>query len=420
MNDNTTPLLPKLRFPEFKDAGEWELKPFAKFIKLYRGSSPRPIKEYLTQSENGVNWIKIGDTSPETDFIIRNVSEKITPKGAEKSREVKKGELILANSMSYGSTYQLGLNGCIYDGWFVLREYEGVFDKQFLLQLLNSSYMQEQYKKFAAGGIVQNISSEIVYSTLLPKTSIEEQQKIADCLSSLDKLIAAHTKKYKALQSYKKGLMQNLFPAEGETVPKLRFSEFDRAGNWLPKQLGIFLNSYSERVSSVENILPVYSSTREGLKSQKEYYDGRELINEGEYGVVPVGYFVYRHMSDDTIFKFNINNTGTSIAVSKEYPVFRTLNLNSKFLLYKLNGGTDFRRFSESQRKGGTRTRLYFKTLCSWITLLPCEAEQQKIANCLSSLDDLIAAQAQKIESLKAHKKGLMQQLFPAVDEVGV
>ena len=204
--------VPKVRFKEFEKDGDWELKPFSKYIKLYRGSSPRPIVEYQTQDTSGVNWIKIGDTGSVTDFVIRSVSEKITPKGAEKSREVKKGELILANSMSYGSTYLLEIEGCIYDGWFVLREYDDVFNKQFLLQLLNSEYMQNQYKKLAAGGIVQNISSEIVYSTLLPKTSKPEQQKIASCLSSLDALITAQVEKIEQLQLHKKGLMQGLFP----------------------------------------------------------------------------------------------------------------------------------------------------------------------------------------------------------------
>src|SRR5690554_2084164 len=204
--------VPKVRFPEFEDDGEWELKPFSKFIKLYRGSSPCPIREYLTKEETGVNWIKIGDTSSITDFVIRSVSEKITPKGAEKSRRVKKGELILANSMSYGSTYLLEVEGCIYDGWFVLREYEEHFDKQFLLQLLNSEYTQGQYKRFAAGGIVQNISSEIVYSITLSKTSKEEQQKIASCLSAVDELIIAQQEKIDELQQHKKGLMQGLFP----------------------------------------------------------------------------------------------------------------------------------------------------------------------------------------------------------------
>ena len=200
----------KVRFGEF--SGEWELKKFSNYINLYRGSSPRPIKKYLTTDEDGVNWIKIGDTKSVDNFILPNVSEKITSKGAEKSRKVNEGELILANSMSYGATYQLDLAGCIYDAWFVLREFESFFDKQFLLQLLNSNYMQIQYKRLAAGGIVQNISSEIVYNTILPRPSISEQQKIAATLFSLDDALTAQSDKIKTLNEHKDGLMQKMFP----------------------------------------------------------------------------------------------------------------------------------------------------------------------------------------------------------------
>lgn len=203
---------PKYRFPEFNVDGDWEIDNFSSYIKLYRGSSPRPISQYTTKDENGVNWIKIGDTKNANGFKISAVEEKITALGAKKSRKVKRGELILANSMSYGATYELDLEGCIYDGWFVLREFEESFDKNFLLQLLNSDYLQSQYKRLAAGGIVQNISSEIVYATLLPKPSIQEQQKIADCLSAADEMIAAQVQKIEALQEHKKGLLQQLFP----------------------------------------------------------------------------------------------------------------------------------------------------------------------------------------------------------------
>jgi len=210
--------LPKLRFPEFRDAGEWVLKEFSKYIVLCRGSSPRPIQSYLTSDSRGVNWIKIGDTKFAKNFIISQVEERITSKGAEKSRRVNIGELILANSMSYGKTYQVAIDGCIYDGWFVLREYEKYFDKQFLLQLLNSEYMQNQYERFSAGGIVQNISSDIVYKTVLPHASLKEQKKIADCLASLDALITAQTQKIGTLKTHKKGLMQQLFPAADEVT----------------------------------------------------------------------------------------------------------------------------------------------------------------------------------------------------------
>lgn len=204
--------VPKLRFKEFEKDGEWKVGKFSDFITLYRGSSPRPIQSYLTTESSGVNWIKIGDTKNSINFILNSVEEKITPDGAKKSRKVKKGELILANSMSYGKTYQLGIEGCIYDGWFVLRKYKEFYDKSFLLQLLNSDYMQNQYQRLAAGGIVKNISSEIVYNTMLFRPQLKEQQKIASCLSSLDELITAQTEKIEELKEHKKGLMQGLFP----------------------------------------------------------------------------------------------------------------------------------------------------------------------------------------------------------------
>lgn len=204
--------VPKYRFKKFEKDGEWNLKEFSNYIKLYRGSSPRPIQNYLTQDKNGVNWIKIGDTKNAINSTIYKVEERITLKGAQKSRKVKTGELILANSMSFGKTYELAINGYIYDGWFVLREYENHYYKPFLLQLLNSDYMQRQYQKLSAGGIVQNISSEIVYKTILFHTSFKEQQKIASCLSSLDALITAQTEKIEQLKLHKKGLMQGLFP----------------------------------------------------------------------------------------------------------------------------------------------------------------------------------------------------------------
>ncbi|PFG46181.1 type I restriction enzyme S subunit [Vibrio sp. ES.051] len=203
--------VPELRLIGFDKS--WETKKFSTYIKLFRGSSPRPISEYITKSNCGVNWIKIGDTSQISDFIIRSVSQRITPDGASKSRYVKKGELILANSMSYGSTYQLDIDGYIYDGWFVLREYEDFFDKQYLLQVLNSNYIQDQYKKLAAGGIVQNISSDIVNSVVVPKPTIEEQKKIADVLNSIDDLIKFESVKIETLKNYKLGLMQRLFPS---------------------------------------------------------------------------------------------------------------------------------------------------------------------------------------------------------------
>ena len=203
---------------------------------------------------------------------------------------------------------------------------------------------------------------------------------------------------------------------ERRLVPTLRFPEFRDAGEWEHKELSPFVIEHSERVPA-DTQLTIFSSTRNGLKPQKDYYDNRELINDGEYGVVPDGYFVYRHMSDDGAFKFNINTTGGQIAVSKEYPVFATINLHQDFLLHLLNDAEDFKRFAFAQKKGGTRTRLYLNTLCTWKALLPSYLEQQKIADCLASLDELITLESQQLDALKTHKNGLLQQLFPAPGE---
>lgn len=235
-------IVPKYRFPDFRD--KWEIKPFKKYIKLYRGSSPRPIQDFITKNE-GINWIKISDASNSNNFYITNVAEQITEEGAKKSRLVEEGELILANSMSFGATYEVGVSGCIYDGWFVLREYEDSFIKKFLLQQLNTYEQQKQYSRLSAGGVVKNISSDIVYETILKRPSKKEQQKIADCLSSIDNLISNEEKKLSLLNDYKKGWMQKLFPSEGKTVPEWRFPEFKDSGEWKEKKLGEVCNYWN-------------------------------------------------------------------------------------------------------------------------------------------------------------------------------
>jgi type I restriction enzyme S subunit len=203
----------KLRFKDEKGNNypDWKRGRFSKFIKLYRGSSPRPIVRYITTNKDGVNWIKIGDTKNSNNYRISSVSEKITKEGSLKSRAVKSGEIILANSMSFGKSYLLQIDGCIYDGWFVLREYEKHYEKEFLLQILNSEFLQKQYFKLSTGGVVQNISSEIVYSTDLFCPCLEEQQKIASFLSAIDVQIEGVSKKIEQTKMFKKGLLQQMF-----------------------------------------------------------------------------------------------------------------------------------------------------------------------------------------------------------------
>lgn len=193
------------------------------------------------------------------------------------------------------------------------------------------------------------------------------------------------------------------------TAPSLRFKEFKQ--DWTIQEFGSGVEPYVEKVDASTD-LPVYSSSRTGLYAQEDYFADRRVTNEGEYGVVPFGYFVYRHMSDDLTFKFNINDVEPKIAVSKEYPVFRTKIWDGKFIRYKLNHSVDFKKFAATQKLGGTRTRLYFKNLCLWKTFLPSIEEQQKIADFLSSVDKKISLLKEKHALLTKYKKGVMQKLF--------
>ena len=177
---------------------------------MQRGSSPRPIIKYITTSTDGVNWIKIGDM-PHFGRIVTSTEEKITREGAKKSRLVKKGDLILSNSMSYGLPYIMGVDGYIHDGWFVLKDFEDTFDKDYLCNLLISSAIQNQYKRLAAGGVVQNISSDLVNSVSVSIPLMEEQKKISSLLNLIDDRIATQNKIIDKLQSLIKGIRNDIF-----------------------------------------------------------------------------------------------------------------------------------------------------------------------------------------------------------------
>lgn len=197
--------------------GEWESRLFKNILKLDRGSSPRPIVKYMTDSEDGVNWIKIGDTKGE-GLYINSTKERITKEGAEKSRKVFKGEVVLSNSMSYGKPYILNIDGYIHDGWFVIRKFEKNIDVNFLIQILSSELIQRQYKRLAAGGVVSNISSELVYAVKINLPSIPEQQKIATVLTNADKEIELLEQQLADLQQEKKALMQVLLTGKKRVV----------------------------------------------------------------------------------------------------------------------------------------------------------------------------------------------------------
>ena len=156
----------------------WPVKKLGDICSIERGGSPRPITDYITDSEDGINWIKIGDAS-EKDMYITSTKEKIKPEGMKKSRFVHKGDFILSNSMSFGRPYILGIDGCIHDGWLVIHDGNGVFDKVFLYHMLSHPSMYAQFKNMAVGGVVNNLNSKMVRNVKVFVPSHNHQQSFA-------------------------------------------------------------------------------------------------------------------------------------------------------------------------------------------------------------------------------------------------
>ena len=179
-------------------------------VSILRGGSPRPIDAYITDDPDGINWIKIGDTSADELYITRT-REKIIPSGAKKSRRVFQGDLILSNSMSFGRPYILQIDGCIHDGWLLIRDEDNVFEKRFLCYYLGSDNVIAQYKRFAAGSCVNNLNSELVGNVEICCPPHSTQQEIAEMLTVLDSRIAHANRTYEALLRMRTSLLQQLF-----------------------------------------------------------------------------------------------------------------------------------------------------------------------------------------------------------------
>lgn len=169
----------------------WQEKTLGEVCIVERGSSPRPIKNFITDDGSGVNWIKIGDCSGK---YVTSTAQKITEEGAKKSRYVKKGDFVISNSMSYGKPYILKIDGYIHDGWFVLRLNKNLVNADYFYYLLSSNYIKEQYDALATGAIVQNISSDLIKRVQFNLPPLPEQERIVakldEAFEAIDKVKA--------------------------------------------------------------------------------------------------------------------------------------------------------------------------------------------------------------------------------------
>lgn len=406
-------MVPALRFSEFREAGSWEEALLGDLGNFIGGGTPSKTEPEYWQGH--IPWISSSDISDEsisnytiTRFItneaIKNSATKLIPKGS----------ILLVSRVGVGKLAVSEEPLCTSQDFTSLIPSKD--NSMFLAYYLKAN--SRKLDNLCQGMAIKGFTKEDVSSLSFYIPQLKEQQKIADCLSSLDELIAAHTQKQQELQSYKKGLLQNLFPAEGETLPALRFPEFKDAGDWVEAPLENVARyengkAHEQDITKSGDYVVVNSKFISTDGEVKKYTDEAFcLAKKGDILMVlsdvPNGRAIAKCFFVDENNRYTVNQRICKLSPKKAVGIM---------LFYSLNRNPYFLAFDD----GVKQTNLRKDDVLNCPLLLPKDIEEQKkIAECLCSVDDLIHSQAKKIEGLKSHKKGLMQQLFPSVDEVGV
>jgi type I restriction enzyme S subunit len=417
--DGNPTLVPKLRFPEFRDAQGWTLSQLSELLVSAPDYGVNAAA--VAYSEKLPKYLRITDISDEGHYISEKpVSVAIEP---ESSNYLEDGDVVLARTgASVGKSYRYRQHDgkLVFAGFLIrVRPNPNCLLPTYLCSFLTTSQYWKWVAKTSARSGQPGINSTEYGSLPIPLPKIfAEQHKIASCLSSLDELIGAQGRKVDALRTHKKGLMQQLFPREGETQPRLRFPEFQNAGDWEIRQLSDFI---TERNEFPKEKVPLFSLTIEdGVTPKTERYERSFLVNDeaDAYKLVLPNDFAINPMN----LRFGAIGRHSGIekvAVSKYYNIFSCDDtVDSRFCETYFRSERMIAFYDEMAI--GTlieKRRVHFASFLKFNIRFPSLIEQQRIATCLSSLDDLITAETQKLEALKTHKRGLMQQLFPSPEE---
>jgi|SRR5690554_641417 len=416
MNKEEIRIVPQLRFPEFENDGDWVNKPLNSLCKFVRGPFGGALKKEIFVKEGYAVYEQSQAIYSQFEIFRYFITK-------EKYQELKRfavasDDIIMSCSGTMGKFAIVPENykkGVINQALLKLTVKEN-FNVNFIKVSLELPLNQNKLLAQSAGGAIKNVVGvselkKIEISIPTPK----EQQKIAACISSLDEVITAETEKLGLLQDHKKGLLQQLFPAEGETQPKFRFPEFEEDGDWEETTL--------DEVADYEN----------GKAHEQEISD------TGKYKVVNSKFI----STDGEVVKFTdsanlMANTGDILMVLSDIPNGKAIakcfyvdkddtytvnqrickitptDIDNRFLFYIQNRNKYFLAFDD----GVKQTNLRKETVLSFQFLKPKDSkEQEKIAACLTLADDLIKKQADKIVSLQEHKKALLQKLFPSIND---
>lgn len=426
-------LVPRLRFPEFREVGEWEEIKLNNICDVLPGYG---FPESLQGKQSGqYPFCKVSDISKAIsdhggllktsvnyidDTELSLLRAKLIPAGSTVFAKI--GEALRLNRRAICAVE------CVIDNNAVGIKAKYKKSTDYFLYILSQRIDLNEYCSGAVPSVNKTALENI--DVLIP--SIGEQQRIADCLSSLDERITAETSKLDTLKEHKKGLLKQLFSAEGETTPALRFPEFRDAGEWEEVPLSKLVSSLDAGVSVNAGDRPARSEEVGILKTSavtNGVFEPQE--NKVVLDVVEIGR-MRESVRRDTIIISRMNTPALVGANAYVDTSFENIFLPDRLWAAKPKSDTSMRfiSFILGSNQGRATLALSAKgssdsmknitksDVLAFLALIPSLPEQQRIAECLSSLDELITAQTQKIDLLKDHKKGLMQRLFPRIDEV--
>lgn len=414
-------LVPRLRFPEFRGAGSWEKKPLGQLAKrCTQKNGHEKLNRVLTNSaEFGV--------VDQRDFFDKDIANQNNLEGYF---IVEKGDYVynprISATAPVGPLSKNNIATGVMSPLYTVFRFSNSHNDFYAYYFKTSGwhhYMRQASSTGARHDRMAITNSDFM-AMPLPFTHPEEQQKIADCLASLDELITLETHKLDTLKNHKQGLMQQLFPAEGETLPKLRFPEFRDTGAWEQTtigKIGTFYYGKSAPKWSLEVDAPT-PCVRYG-----ELYNKFGAVITNTYSRTNIDPSNLRFSKGGEILVPRVGEKPEdfgkcccylplkNIAIGEMISVFETVQNPLFYTYYFRNLYRQFAKVVEGQNV----KNLYYVELEPLTICRPSLSEQKKIADCLSALDDRITPQVERLAALKIHRKGLMQQLFPMPDEVG-
>lgn len=415
-------MFPKYRFPEFLQLKEWRVDNLGSVTYAVSRKNTKSEKYPIYSINNKEGFLPQAEQFEGVDSNSRGYDISLY-KMVDKNTFAYNPARINVGSIGYSGE----LHDIIISSLYVCFKTNDKMDDKFFQHFLSTSIFNQQVENKAEGGIRSYLFYDNFSKILSAFPDIREQQKIADCLTSLDELITAENKKLEMLKTHKKGLMQKLFPAEDKIVPEWRFPEFKDSGDWEKKRLEQCLRQlpdYGINAPAVpySNTLPTYlritDISEDGRFIRSKMVSVDKNVTDNNYLEKGDIVFARTGASVGKSYKYNENDGKLVFAgfLIRIKPDFSKVNPELLFQFLSTDQYWQWVNFT-STRSGqpGINSNEY----SSMPIILPNNhKEQQKIADCLSSLYELITSQAEKIETLKLHKKGLMQGLFPSAQEV--